>query len=263
MDPKATASSKLEKDMTDQMSLGDRIRPLRNVAQLALLIRRLEDRQHGLPGMGVFHGPTGFGKSFAAIHAAVSLNAIHISIQDTWTKKTVLQSILRELGISFTNRQTLPDLMVEVNMGLAIAGRPLIIDEADYAVDRGMIQMIRDFHDGSSMPVILIGMENLPQNLKEWQLVDGRILDWIGAQPTDLQDARELTKVYAAGIKITDDLLQHIVDTNYGSARRIGVDLAYVNEQSKLQGVKGMSLDEWGNAPFLRGEAPQPRQGFK
>ncbi|MEP1522096.1 ATP-binding protein [Ascidiaceihabitans sp.] len=248
--------------MTQTMKLGNRVRPLRNVAEFNLLINRLENRPPNLPGMGVFYGPTGYGKTFAAIHAALTLDIIHVSVQDTWTRKTLLKAICQELGVMVTPRLTIPDLQQEVNTHLSTSGRTLVIDEADYAVDRGMIQMIRDFHDGSSMPVVLIGMEDLPQKLRKWELVDGRILDWKAAQPSDLEDAKELAKVYAPKVQIEDALLQHIVDINVGRTRRISVDLSFVEETAVLQGAPSMTLDAWGDAPFLRGEAPLPRKGL-
>lgn len=248
--------------MTQMTNLGNRIRHLRNVAELALLISPLEERPHGLPGIGVFHGPTGYGKSFAAIHAALTRDIIHISVQETWTRKTVLKAIMAELGLMMKSSDTTPDLMEKVDIGLVVSGRTLVIDEADYAADRGMVQMIRDFHDGSSMPLVLIGMEELPQKLRKFELVDGRILDWKAAQPTDLKDARELAKAYTQDVVLDDNLLQHIVTINNGQARRISVDLAYMKEQTMLQAVDTMTLDEWGDAPFLRGEAPTPRMGL-
>jgi DNA transposition AAA+ family ATPase len=246
--------------MAHSMSLGNSIKPLRNVASLVTLIKKVENRQWGLPGMAVLYGPTGFGKTYACIHAAVALDAIHISVQKMWTKKTLLTAILRELSI--VPHKTMAEMMMQVNEGLTIAARPLIIDEADYAIERGMIEIIRDFHDGSHMPVILIGMEMLPQKLRKWELVDGRVLAWAAAEPADLRDARLLAQVYADGVSIDDALLQKIVTENKGSVRRISVDMAYVLEQSKLQGIEAMTLDAWGNSPFLRGNAPAPREGL-
>ncbi|MDK3072728.1 ATP-binding protein [Sedimentitalea sp. JM2-8] len=246
--------------MTQHMALGNSIQPLRNVAALVTLIKRVQKRGFGLPGMATFYGPPGFGKTYAACHAAAALDAIHIPVQKLWTKKTLLTSILNELSI--VPRPTMADMMMQVNEGLALSGRPLIIDEADYAVARGLIEIIRDFHDGSSMPVILIGMEMLPQKLSKWELVDGRMLAWVGAEPADLRDAQMLARVYARDIVIDDALLERIVTVNKGNARRISTDLAHVNEQSLMQGSKRMTLDAWGDAPFLRGEAPAPRRGI-
>lgn len=243
--------------MPQKVTTGNTIKPLRNVAALTTLIQRIQNRAFGLPGMGVLYGPTGFGKTMAAVHAALHQDAIHVSVQKLWTKKTLLSEILRELRIA--PKATMAQMQQQVNEGLAIAGRPLLIDEADYAVDRGMIEMIRDMHDGSSMPVILIGMEELPGKLSKWELVDGRILQWEGAEPGDLKDVRMLAALYAPGISLDDDLLQHITNLHRGQLRRICTDIAYVLEQSRLLDVKHMSLDEWGDAPFLRGVAPGPR----
>lgn len=246
--------------MTQSMDLGNSIRPLRNVAALTTLIKRVEGRVYGLPGMAVFYGPTGFGKTFAACHASAVQKAIHIPVQRLWRPKTLLEAILRELSI--VPRGSIPNLMMQVNEGLAAAQRPLIIDEADYAVERGMIEIIRDFYDGSDVPVILIGMEMLPQKLRKWELVDGRILSWVAAEPADLRDTRLLAGVYAKGIDVDDALLGRILEINKGSVRRISTDLAHVLEQSNLQGVAKMTLDAWGDAPFLRGDAPAPREGL-
>lgn len=246
--------------MLQKESLGNSIQPLSNVAALTMLITRIKSRQFGLPGMGVFYGPTGFGKTFASIHAAVTLDAIHVSIQRMWTKKTLLTQILRELQIM--PQKTMAEMMMQVNEGLALANRPLIIDEADYAVARGMIEIIRDMHDGSHIPVILVGEELMPQKLRKWERVDGRVHSWVAAQPADLKDAKLLARIYARGITIDDGLIERIVDENRGSARRICTDLAYVLEQARQAGLDEMTSERWGKQPFLRGTAPAPREGL-
>jgi DNA transposition AAA+ family ATPase len=246
--------------MTQKLNLGNSTQPLRNVAALSTLIKRVEGRAFGLPGMAVFHGPTGLGKTFACGHAAVHLDAIYVSVDDTWTKKTLLTAILKELRTP--PARTIADMMAQASPALAKAGRTLIIDEADDAVDRNLIPTLRHLHDKSSMPIILVGMEKLPQKLRKWELVDGRVLSWVPAETADMRDAWMLAKVYAPGITLDEALMQKIVEVNNGSVRRISVDLAYVTERSRLEGTDVMTLDAWGDAPFLRGSAPMPREGM-
>lgn len=247
--------------MSQNMDIGNSVQPLRNVAALATQIKKLENRQHGLPGMGVFHGPPGYGKTQAAIFAAAKLDAIHISVQELWTRKTLLTQVLRELGTPA--RGTLADMMMQANESLAIAGRPLIIDEADYAIQKGLIQIIRDFSDGSQVPVILIGMEELPQKLRKWELVDSRVLNWTAAEPANLKDARLLATYYAPGVTLAADLLSHILERNTGNIRLTSIDISYVKEQADAWGKPDVSLNDWGNTPFLRGDAPVARRGLK
>jgi DNA transposition AAA+ family ATPase len=246
--------------MTKHKGIGNNIKPLANVAALVTLVKRLEKRQFGLPGMGVFCGPTGFGKTFACASVSANSGAIHISVQKLWTKKTLLTSILRELDIA--PAKTMADMAQQINEGLATVERTLIIDEADYALDRGMIEIIRDMHDGSSVPVVLVGMELLPEKLKRFELVDGRILSWQQAEPADLRDTRMLAEVYASGYDLDDGLLEHIRALHKGQVRRICTDLAHVVEYCRSINLTSMSLHEWGDQPFLRGEAPGPRGGL-
>ncbi|WP_436399322.1 AAA family ATPase [Roseobacter sp. S98] len=246
--------------MSQIMNLGNRVKPLRNVAALNALIERVNNRAFGLPGMAVFYGPPGFGKTFACIHAKVQQDAIHISIQKLWTVKTLLKETLRELSI--VPAKTQAEMLKQVNQGLAIADRPLIIDEADYAIERGMIEVIRDFHDGSDVPVIMIGMEKFPQKLQAFELVDSRVLSWVGAEPSNLRDTRLLAQNYADGLEIDDTMLEHIISTCAGNARLISKDLAYLVETCRTEGVSSITLKEWGNRPLFQSRAPAPRRGL-
>ena len=71
-----------------------------------------------------------------------------------------------------------------------------------------------------------------------------------------------MAEVYARDVQLDAALIRKIMEINEGSVRRISVDLAYVVEQSRLQGASTMTLDAWGDAPFLRGSAPLPRKGM-
>lgn len=243
--------------MAQSMNLGNGVRPLSNVARLVTLVERVEQRAFGLPGLAVFHGFPGLGKTFGAAFCAANLDCIHISVQETWTKKFLLKQILHELSI--VPRRETAEMGMQVNEALAICGRTLIIDEADYAVKKGMINMIRGIHDGSGVGIVLIGMEKLPQTLKSAEQVDGRILSWVQAEPADAKDTRILAEHYAPGVKMDDDLLERIRRQNNGSARYISRDAAFVLEQCQLHGDFDMTLDKWGDTPFPRSTAPAPR----
>ena len=243
--------------MAQSMNLGNGVRPLSNVARLVTLVERVEKRAFGLPGMAVFHGFPGLGKTFASAFCAAQLDCIHISVQEEWTRKFLLKQILRELGL--TARGQTADMGMQANEGLAIAGRTLIIDEADYALKKGMINLIRGLHDGSGVGVVLVGMEDLPQMLKSAEQVDGRILSWDQAEAADTRDTALLAEHYAPGVSFDEAMLDRIRKRNNGSARYISRDLAYVLEQCQIQGDFLMTADKWGDAPFPRAQAPVPR----
>ncbi|MFT7045816.1 MAG: DNA transposition AAA+ family ATPase [Celeribacter sp.] len=247
--------------MTQALTTGNSIKPLRNVAAMTMLATELMDRTFGLPGLGVFHGPSGLGKSFASASVCASLDAIHISIESDWTASMLYFAILSELGV--TARGTVAEKSYQCKQELMRANRLLILDEADYLIKKRsspMIERVRDIHDKAGIPIILVGMEELPQKLRQWEQVDNRVYRWVGAERADLQDTEMLADHYANGITITSDLLEHIRTRNDGVVRKMAMDFAYVAQQSHLMGLNTMSLDQWGEAPFLRNEAPRSRR---
>lgn len=247
--------------MTRTLEIGNSVKPLTNVATMAALVKELQNRTFGMPGLGVFHGYPGYGKTFGAIFCASAFDVIHISMQGDWTKKTFLQRLLNELGLPA--KRVVPDMVLQACEGLAKEGRTLIIDEADYAFRRGIIELIRDLHDGSDTPVVMIGMEEFPQKLRKYELIDSRVMSWVAAQPATLKDAGMLAEVYAEGIEIGDDLLNAILERNTGNVRRIVTDLAQVKNEARKLGQTSISLDDWGGMEFRRQDAPSPRRGLK
>ena len=63
------------------------------------------------------------------------------------------EAILSEIGAS--PEATISRMVDQISQHLALSGAPLLIDEADYLVKRGMIEIVRDIYEGSGSPVIL------------------------------------------------------------------------------------------------------------
>jgi DNA transposition AAA+ family ATPase len=87
---------------------------------------------------------------------------------ETWARSSLCDAILHELserssGPIARKMQVIIDRMGEM------PERPLIIDEADFIIRRGMVDMIREIHDKSQAPIILIGEEMLPAKLQKFR----------------------------------------------------------------------------------------------
>ncbi|MGD1880818.1 MAG: AAA family ATPase [Paracoccaceae bacterium] len=245
--------------MNQELNIGSSIQPLRNVAALMTLTNTVQHRAFGLPGIGVFYGHAGLGKTSAASYATIKSDAVYIAMQRTWTAKSMLKQILMEM-LNHEPRGTIPDLANQVNSELLRSGRMLIIDEADYAVEKNLIDHIRDIHDNSQCAVVLIGEEKMPQKLRKWERFHDRVLKFVAAEPCDLKDAKMLAKVYAAGLTVHDDLMTSIVEQNQGNSRRISRALANVYAQCRVEGISDVSASSWGNRALTVGETPKPRK---
>lgn len=244
--------------MKDETPLYNTVAPLRNVAALVELIERVQGRALNLPGMATFYGPSGFGKSFSAIFATNKFEAITVQVKSTWTRKKLCTSILTEMGLPATS--TVSDMVDDISQFLAMNDRPLIIDEADFLVQRKMIEIVRDIHEQSGAPIILIGEELLPQKLKVWERVHGRMLDWVAAEPADISDVQHLMKLYVPGVSIASELLSKVLRGSHGSLRRICVNLDQIREFALIKGLEEVKVSDWGRRHFFTGEAPGPRR---
>lgn len=249
-----------EGTMTEETRLYNTIAPLRNVAALLTLIDRIQNRAFGLPGMGTFYGPSGYGKTTGATYATNRYQACHVQIQTLWHPKTMLQEIATELGLRYKTTATAPVLFNLVAAELAQTNRPLLLDEADYLCKEQMIEVVRGLHETSGVPVILIGEEMLPQKLRAWERVHGRMLDWVGAEAATIEDVGHLAPIYARGVTIEEDLRKLLLQAAQGSIRRISINLATIAEFAAVQGLTRIDAATWGRRPLFTGEAPAPRR---
>lgn len=240
-------------------TLVNTIAPLTNVSLTLAGIERAMNRSRHLPGMLVLRGRAGLGKTCAATYAANKFRAYHIRCCNLSTRKSILESILKEMGI--VPMRTMYHQLEQISEQLTASQRPLIIDEMDHLVEKQAVEIIRDIHDLSAVSaILLIGEEGLPTKLAKWERVHSRILDWIDAQPADIHDAAQLRKLYVRQpYEIADDLLEHIHAVARGSVRRICVNLERVQEEAAANGWTAINRSLWSTRPLYTGEAPKVR----
>ena len=231
--------------------------PLRNVMACAKVMEHLVNRAPNLPGMGVFAGPSGYGKSCAASYCANKFNAYYIECRSYFTKKSLLLSILDEMGVR--PGKTIYEMVAQIAEQLALSRRPLIVDEMDHIVDRNLVELVRDLYESSDATILMIGEERFPQKLKRWERFHNRVLDWTLAEPADLTDAGKLARLYSPDVEIGPELLAEILKRSRGVARRVCVNVEQARQHAKSLGAKSIDLKAWGSRPFYTGEAPARR----
>ncbi|OYW33967.1 MAG: hypothetical protein B7Y12_01995 [Rhizobiales bacterium 24-66-13] len=231
-----------------------------NVASFMTLTSKLIERHPHAPGIGVFYGPSGFGKTYASIFGQNRSGALRIEVGESWTRKTLLKAVLAEAGQ--VARGSISDM---AEAAIRVLGddpyRPLIIDEADRMLDGShrMIELVRDLHDKSTAPIILIGEEQLPSKIQPNERVHNRVLDWVAAQASDLEDAQALAASICGSVEVADDLLSAIVERSEGRARRIVVNLVRAEEIARNLGQARIDLTTWGETEFFESRPPRAR----
>lgn len=235
----------------------NKIVPLTNVGLLAGAIDRALQRPVGLPGLVVQYGPSGLGKTAAAAFAANQHRAYYVECRDTWTKKAFLQAILREMAIM--PARTLSEMVDQVAEQLSRSGRPLIVDDVQYLLDKAAANVLTDLYNASQGTIVLIGEERVPHSLAKLERLHNRVLEWVPAQSATLMDVQQLAAASYPKLRFADDLLADLQHAVKGCLRRVAVNLYRVNSEAQAMCLDSIDLAAWGKRAWFTGEAPARR----
>ena len=237
-----------------QMGAGGNISPTSNIALTHTLMSTLTQRAQGLPGIGVLYGASGLGKSTGAAFASnpTTFNGLYVSCRSFETRKSLSEMICKNLGI--VPKGNIPALVEAIIETLAIAQRPLIIDEVDHIAESRTLELLRDIHDASGAPLVLIGEEGLPGMLRKHERFDNRVLVWQPAALCSAKDVAALCKQYAPKITFAEDLQKRLLAECEGRTRRVVVNIENIKRHAEQQGIT--QVDATCAVKLYTGRAP-------
>lgn len=231
--------------------------PLKNVLLFSQAIARVINSPDSLPRMATFHGFSGYGKTIAAIYAMNKHNATYIEVGESWGKHDLCDALLRELGDQ--QRGTVGTKVNKIIELLVQNGRPLIIDEFDAVAKKGYLDLIREIHDKSGTPTMLIGEEMLPKILEANERFHNRILDFVPAVPADREDLDHLISLYCPGLTLSEDLTDRLMRISQGRPRRICTNLNRIREFADMENKDHITLKAFGEGRLATGLSPARR----
>lgn len=231
---------------------------IRNVKSFHTVSQTLIERDPGVPGIGIVWGETGFGKTTAAAWLSNKVNAVYVRANATWTPGAMLAAIMREIDAEPVARCAA--MMEAIVQRLALDGRPLFVDEADYLVGSPkMLDTLRDLHDIATTPLILIGMKDFQRRVTRREQLSGRVSQWVKFVAPDIEDARVLAHDVCE-VEIADDLLEKLHREAGRSVRGLIVGLSRIEGWARPRGGGGgggpITVKDWGDKPFVMSAAP-------
>ncbi|MCU0918751.1 MAG: ATP-binding protein [Burkholderiaceae bacterium] len=231
----------------------------KGVNDLAMTFDALATRDYGVPGMCLVHGYTGAGKTTAVTWLVNRTRGVYVRATSQWTPSTMLGSIMRELGASpLQRRQAMLDHIVEQ---ITAAQRPLFVDEADYLLrEADMLEALRDVHDLTNVPVILVGMQGIERRLVHRPQLARRLSHWVEFRASDLDDARTLAATVCE-VGLDDELLARLHTEAKGSIGLMTVGMARIESLGKANGWTDVSADLWGDRKLFIGGGPRVAAG--
>lgn len=224
--------------------------PVKNIARLAEASSSLLTRTPGTPGIGLIYGKSGLGKTTATAWFVNQCNGIYVRALSTWSSGAMLQSILRELDVAPSNHR-LSSMVVQIADCLRLTGRPLFLDEFDYIVeDKKMTETLRDIHDLSSVPIILVGMDGVRHKIQLRDQFANRISQWVEFRSMDFDDCCML-RDQLCETTIRDDLLRRLFEASRGIIRLIVVGLDAIERKARTLAVSEIDTEKWGAGEFF------------
>lgn len=219
--------------------------PLKNVAAFSILLATMVEREPGLPGLACFFGPSGWGKSQAAVYGANKYRAAYVECGQFTTARSLMQQILQEFGIQRV-RGSVDDMKTQAIMAMVADPRkPLIVDECHFVAQKAFVDLLREISDKSGAPVIMIGEEHLPQDLEKFERVHNRVHVWLPAVPCDMEDFFHLASRRCRNVKIGQDLAAAILKVTEFNTRRVVSNLSKIAEAARIQAVSEFTLENY------------------
>ncbi len=210
----------------------------------------------GAPRMCVFFGQSGVGKTVGAAYVTATTNSVYLLARSVWTRRAFLEALARELGLVRLER-TATRLMDQIVEQLQAHPRPLLLDEMDHLARNQITEVIRDIYDATDVPVMMIGEEELPAKLKQWQRFDNRLIAMTQAMPATIEDGRMLRDCYCRRVKVSDDLADYFTERCEGITRRIIVNLQRASSVAVDElGTTQIDRKAWANRAVMNGDLP-------
>ena len=165
----------------------------KNVKNFVSTLANLQNRAKGVPGMALVYGEPGLGKTQAALWwvANNQEDAIYVSATQSMTTKWLLEEIIRELGDSPFYRTS--EIFEQIVRELIKRPKVIIVDKIDYlAHEKSTIEMLRDIHDRTHTPIVLIGMTYADKKLKRYRHLYDRLSEILQFQKFPFEDTKNL-----------------------------------------------------------------------
>ena len=132
------------------------------------------------------------------------------------------------------------------------ARRSLMMDEAGRMFWRHrdkLAEICRYIHDEANIPVILVGIEDLPMELSRYPQLADRI-HFLEFQPWTKEDVALVAKT-CCEVRLNKDLLQAIYKFTGGNGRLVTRCFEHIERHGQALGLESIGVKEWGNQPFL------------
>ena len=202
------------------------------------------------------YGEPGLGKTQTILWWAAQNDAVFIRCTNLMSGRWLLEEVVEELGEVPYYRSS--DLFRQCVRQLKESPRVIIFDEIDYLTgDSKAIETIRDIHDKTNVPIVLVGMGMADKKLMRYRHFYDRISEKLRFEVFKLDDVKAIIEQLCE-IELTDCAIQYI----FSQTNRFRQIVKMINKAESIAGANDISvLDELTLREFINDESENIKAG--
>ena len=189
-----------------------------NVRNFIGLVENLINKPKNIPKMGLVYGEPGLGKSQTALWLACKYDGIYIRATNMMSGRWLLEEIMKEMD-------EIPRYLSSDNLNIIVKklkNNPQIIfiDEIDYLINNHKtIETLRDIHDKTECPIILVGMSLVHKKIERYTHLYDRFSEVLKFEAFGVNDLNQIINQLSE-VPFTPDAIEYI-HTKYNRFRQI------------------------------------------
>lgn len=210
-----------------------------NVKNFISLMNSLQNKPDGVPRMALVYGEPGLGKSRTALWWAVKNDAVYLRSSNMMSGRWLLEELVEELGETPFYKTS--DLFKQCVNQLLLNPRIILIDEIDYlAGDSKAIETIRDIHDKTNVPIVLLGMNKADRKIMRYRHVYDRLSEILKFQTFDKNEVANII-IQLSEVQFSECAVELV----FNQANRLRQIVRLINRAETMAEANGLSvLDE-------------------
>jgi len=212
----------------------------RNVREFMNTANALIRREAGTPGLGLVHGQRGRGKTRTAVWFQANNDAtVLVRAKKIWQPGWMLEEIAVELGI--VPKKRAKDLFEDVANALKESPHLILVDECNLPC-AACLETLRDLHDVTECPILLIGHEGIVRRLKRMAPLWDRLLYVTEFKAIGMEDLENFAaSCLDRGVE-ADALSKALAETG-GNFRKCVIALKSAEDRAKVGNKKIITAD--------------------
>jgi len=211
-----------------------------NVKRFVVAVNGILEAPGGLDRMALIYGDPGLGKTESALwfmNECEHYDVVFIRTKKLMTGRWLLEELVRELGETPATRTS--DLFEQAVESLTVSQTLVLLDEVDYLTPR-TLETIRDIHDLSNAPFVMIGMDKADITLQAFRPLWRRFSQVVKFHHLDKKDITALIKEISE-VKIDNTAIEYIMSTANVARKNTG----FTKGKKKISNMTVANVYRW------------------